>query len=394
MTRLLAFGIVLALVSFWLHRRLVRAPGLARPWSYLVDALLAVLWVLVIIGIGSGDVFDPDWARIPAFAGMVWLAVVFYLILGLTVVALGSLVYRLVRRVRRRSTRRAEVVEDTESTADLSRRTILRIATTVVAAGAVATVGYGVWEAARPKVVRVRVPLSRLPHEFDGLRVALISDLHVGPSRGRGFTQRVVELVNQQKPDLIVIAGDLIDGTVAMVASDLEPLSELSAPLGVFGVSGNHEFYADDGGRWLDVWDRLGIRTLRNERESLARGGAEIDIVGIHDYSSPEPYETDLPAALAGRDPATFALLVAHEPRQALEASDLGVDLQLSGHTHGGQMWPIRYLVPLQQPSVTGLDQIGNTVLYTTRGAGAWGPPVRVGAPPEVTVLTLVNSPG
>ena len=111
--------------------------------------------------------------------------------------------------------------------------------------------------------------------------------------------------------------------------------------------------------------------------------------LGIHDHSAPEPYRPDLAGALAGSDPQRFRLLLAHEPRQALQASDLGVDLQLSGHTHGGQIWPIRYLVPLQQPSVEGLDRVGETTLYTTRGAGAWGPPVRVGAPPEVAILTL-----
>lgn len=387
MARLLMFGAVLALVTFWLHRRLVRAPGLPRPWSIIVDGALIVLWVLVVVGVGSGEVFDPGWARIPGYVGMVWLAAVFYLILGLLIVAVFSLGDRLVRRFRRRSTAAAEPSE--EQPTGPTRRRVLQVATAVVAAGAIATAGYGAVEAARPRIVRVRVPLRRLPPEFVGLRVALISDLHVGPTRGRGFTQRVVDLVNEQRPDLIVIAGDLIDGTVAKVSGDLEPLADLSAPLGVFGVSGNHEFYADDGGRWLDVWDRLGVRTLRNERTSIERSGATIDLVGIHDYSSPKPYTPDLGAALAGRDPDTFALLLAHEPRQALEASDLGVDLQLSGHTHGGQMWPIRYLVPLQQPSVQGLDRIDDTVLYTTRGAGAWGPPVRVGAPPEITILTL-----
>jgi predicted MPP superfamily phosphohydrolase len=201
-----------------------------------------------------------------------------------------------------------------------------------------------------------------------------------------------VDVINAQEPDLVAIVGDLVDGTVSKVAPDLEPLADLRAPMGIFGVSGNHEFYADDGGRWLDVWDRLGIATLRNQRVALRRGEATIDIAGIHDYSSPAPYEPDLSAALAGRDPSTFVMLLAHEPRQALEASDLGVDLQLSGHTHGGQMWPLRYLVPLQQPSVTGLDRIGNTVLYTTRGVGAWGPPVRVAAPPEITILELVRA--
>ncbi|MDV7242082.1 MULTISPECIES: metallophosphoesterase [Rhodococcus] len=384
MTRVVVFGVVLALLTWWLHRRLVRATGLTRPWSVVVDVVLVVLWVLAVIGAGSGEVFDTGWARPPGFVGWVWLGALLYLVLGLLLVAIGSLVVRVVARFRHRSESAEQV--------DLSRRRTLRLATSVVAVGAVVAAGYGVAEAARPRVVRVRVPLRRLPPEFEGVRVALVSDLHVGPARGVGFTREVVDVINAQEPDLVAIVGDLVDGTVSKVAPDLEPLADLRAPMGIFGVSGNHEFYADDGGRWLDVWDRLGIATLRNQRVALRRGDATIDIAGIHDYSSPTPYEPDLSAALAGRDPSTFVMLLAHEPRQALEASDLGVDLQLSGHTHGGQMWPLRYLVPLQQPSVTGLDRIGKTVLYTTRGVGAWGPPVRVAAPPEITILELVRA--
>ncbi|WP_213572305.1 metallophosphoesterase [Rhodococcus sp. USK13] len=384
MTRVVVFGVVLALLTWWLHRRLVRATGLTRPWSVVVDVVLVVLWVLAVIGAGSGEVFDTGWARPPGFVGWVWLGALLYLVLGLLLVAIGSLVVRVVARLRHRSESAEQV--------DLSRRRTLRLATSVVAVGAVVAAGYGVAEAARPRVVRVRVPLRRLPPEFEGVRVALVSDLHVGPARGVGFTREVVDVINAQEPDLVAIVGDLVDGTVSKVAPDLEPLADLRAPMGIFGVSGNHEFYADDGGRWLDVWDRLGIATLRNQRVALRRGDATIDIAGIHDYSSPTPYEPDLSAALAGRDPSTFVMLLAHEPRQALEASDLGVDLQLSGHTHGGQMWPLRYLVPLQQPSVTGLDRIGKTVLYTTRGVGAWGPPVRVAAPPEITILELARA--
>ena len=133
------------------------------------------------------------------------------------------------------------------------------------------------------------------------------------------------------------------------------------------------------------------VHTLRNQRVEIHRNGDTIDLAGIQDYTAPAPYEPDLPAALAGRDPHRFVLLLAHQPRQAKQASDLGVDLQISGHTHGGQMWPIRYLVPLQQPSLQGLDQVGTTALYTTRGAGAWGPPVRVGAPPEITLIKIMS---
>lgn len=385
MTRTLVFAVVLALLTWWLHRRLVRATALPRPWSLVVDSLLVVLWLLAVVGSGSGEVFDPGWARGPAFAGWVWLGTAFYIALGLLALYGLSGSARLVRRARRSG-------EEPPVTGSPLGVRALRIATAAIVVAAVGAGTYGVIAAARPQVVAVQVPLATLPTEFDGLRVAMISDVHVGPSRGAAFTQRVVDLVNEQKPDLIVIVGDLIDGTIAKVAPDLDPLSQLSAPLGVYGVSGNHEFYADDGGRWLDVWDKLGIEPMRNERVSIERDGASIELVGIQDYSSPAPYEPDLPGALAGHDPRDFALLLAHEPRQALQASELGVDLQLSGHTHGGQMWPINYLVTLQQPSLMGLDKIGNTTLYTTRGAGAWGPPMRVGAPPEITILELTKN--
>ncbi|WP_305091484.1 metallophosphoesterase [Prescottella sp. R16] len=376
MIRIAVFGTFLALVTWWVHRRLVRATGLTGRPAHLVDAALIVLWVLALVGIGSGEVFDPAWTRIPGFVGWVWLAALLYLVLGLIVVAAGSGIARLAGR---------------PQPTDPSRRRVLRGATAAVAIAAVGAAGYGVTEAHTPRIRRIRITLDGLPSRFAGARIALVTDLHVGPARGVGFTRKVVDLVNAQKPDLVLLGGDLVDGTVDKVGPDLEPLRDLNARHGVFGVSGNHEFYAGDGGRWLDLWDTLGIRTLRNERVEIHRGGDVIDLAGIHDATSPAPYEPDLPAALAGRDPDRFVLLLAHEPKQAIEASELGVNLQLSGHTHGGQMWPIGYLVPLQQPSVTGLDRIGDTVLYTSRGTGAWGPPVRVGAPPEITVIELAS---
>lgn len=384
MIRLTIFAIVLGLVTWLLHRRLVRATGLSRRWARVADTALVVLWLLTLIGVGSGEVFDTSWARPTGFAGWVWLASLLYLLLGLLIIAAASGIGRIVTR-----RRRAGGSDDEPD--DPGRRQALRIATGAVVLGALATAGYGVVEAANPRIVRVRVPLARLPREFHGVRIALVSDLHVGPARGRAFTRQVVDLIEPENVDLIAIVGDLVDGTVAKVSPDLEPLADLRAPLGVFGVSGNHEFYADDGGRWLDVWDRLGIRTLRNERVELRRGDALVDLAGVHDFTSPAPYEPDLDAALAGRDPNRAVVLLAHQPKQVIEASERGVDLQLSGHTHGGQMWPLGYLVPLQQPSTTGLDRFGNTTLYTTRGAGAWGPPVRVGTPPEVTILELVR---
>ena len=378
MSRVLFVGVFLLLLTLFLHWRFLsvtRAPTrLKRP----ADVALLLLWLCAVIGFGSGVVLDPSWARGPAFVGLTWLAVVLYLFLGTVLVALTTTVVRVIFALWHR-----------DSTA--VRLRISRVGSAVVALVSVAAVGYGLVEAATPRVTNTAVSLGGLPAEFDGLKVALVSDIHAGPSRGAGFVRKVVDSVNAQKPDVVLLDGDLIDGTVALVGEDLEPLRDLEAPLGVFAVSGNHEFYAGDGGEWLDFWSTLGIDVLRNERTTITRGGAAIDIAGINDATAPAPYEPNLGAALDGIDPERFVLLMAHQPKQAVEASELGVDMQVSGHTHGGQIWPIRYLVPLQQPSVEGLDTIGTTTLYTTRGAGAWGPPVRVAAPPEIAMLELTR---
>lgn len=381
-------AVFFGLITFWLHRRLVRATALPRPWSIVADAALVVLWALAIVGFAAGRSLDPSWARPIGTIGLIWIGAVFYLFLGLAIIGLISFGANMIRRIRRRRTG-----EDETTDATARRLGRMRIATAAVVVVALGVTGYGVFEASRPQVTEVSATFDGLPPQFDGLRIAVVSDLHVGPARDASFTRRVVDEINAQNPDLVLLVGDLTDGTIPYVRDTLEPLADLRAPLGVFGVSGNHEYYSDDGGRWLDVWEEYGVRTLRNSRVPLTVDGATIQLAGVHDATAPDPYEPDLTAALEGSSPDDFVLLLAHQPKQAVEASDLGVELQFSGHTHGGQMWPIRYLVPLQQPSVLGLDRIGNTVLYTTRGAGAWGPPVRVLAPPEITMFTLRATP-
>ncbi|MGB7364179.1 MAG: metallophosphoesterase [Rhodococcus sp. (in: high G+C Gram-positive bacteria)] len=376
MIRMLVFGVVLAIVTYVLHRRLVVATGLSGRRRVVADLVLTLFWVAAVLGVGSGEVFDPTWARYVAFPGLTWLAALLYLVLGTAAIAVGALVIRAVALVGRRNSARP-------------RRAFVRFSSAMLVLGTVAAVSYGLFEAATPRVTRTTVALDALPSDFDGTRVALVSDLHVGPANGRAFVDGVVDSIMAERPDLVIIAGDLVDGTVDLVGPELQPLARLSAPMGVVVTSGNHEFYAGDGGAWLDLYDSLGLTVLRNENVPLTRGAQTIDLVGIGDLTAPEPYEPDLRAALEGTDPDRFQLLVAHQPKQALEASDLGVDMQVSGHTHGGQIWPVVYVVPLQQPSVQGVDTIGNTTLYTTRGAGTWGPPVRVAAPPEISLLEL-----
>ncbi|MFD6897648.1 metallophosphoesterase [Rhodococcus sp. NPDC060086] len=390
MIRLLVAGTFLALITFWLHRRLVRAPGLTGRSAFVADLVLVLLLVVSLAASVTGTLLDPAWARPLGFVGYSWFAAGLYLILGILVIGVFCLGARLVRRFR---TGDASELDTSElDTSERPPRRALRIATGTLVTATVVTICYGsLIEAANPRLVHSTIALPGLPDGFDGLRVALITDLHVGPARGAGFVQGVVDQVNEQQPDLIVLGGDLADGTIEFVGDDLAPLAELRAPLGVYGVSGNHEYYSDDVLSWLDHWETLGVQTLRNEHVIVARNGDEIAVAGVHDYTAPAPDAADLPQAIDGLSPETFVLLAAHQPKHVLEAQDLGVDLQLSGHTHGGQMWPLGYIVSAANPTVTGLDHFGDTAIYTSQGAGAWGPPVRIAAPPEISILELVT---
>ncbi|MFT4200163.1 metallophosphoesterase [Gordonia sp. (in: high G+C Gram-positive bacteria)] len=364
---------VVALSAYWLHRRLVVATGLSGRWARAADAVLVVGSLLGVAALLVGRTLDPAWARPIGFAGFTWWAFVYYVSLGAAVIGLAALVVRLAR-----------------GKADGPRRWVA-VTTGLMVVAAAVTVGHGLGEAARPAVTEDTAVVDRLPAGFDGLRVAFVTDLHVGPTRGADFTRRVVAQVNAAKPDLVVLGGDLADGTVAKVGTDLEPLRDLRAPLGVVGVSGNHEYYSDDGGAWLNFWQTLGIRPLRNERVELRRGGAVMDLAGVYDRTAPEPYRPDYGTALNGRDPSRALLFLAHEPKQADDVQGRGVGLQLSGHTHGGQIWPFGYAVRLQQPVVSGFGRVGDVPVFTSRGTGAWGPPVRVGAPPQVAIITLTR---
>jgi predicted MPP superfamily phosphohydrolase len=297
-------------------------------------------------------------------------------------VALSGLVSLVIRGIA--ATRGVE----SSASRDLRGRWVAWSSAALVVIVAV-TVGYGLFEASRPQISEQHVAVSGLPEQFDGMRIALITDLHVGPARGAAFTRKVVDETNAQKPDLIILGGDLADGTIEHVGRDLEPLRDLRAPLGVFGVSGNHEYYADDGGSWLDFWETLGIRPLRNETVAIHRDGATLDLAGVYDATAPDPWEPDPDKALSGRDEGRVLIYLAHQPLQADDVQGRGVDLQLSGHTHGGQLWPFGYAVSVAQPVVTGLKNVGDVPVYVSRGAGAWGPPVRVMAPPEITMITL-----
>ncbi|MCW7537877.1 metallophosphoesterase [Aquabacterium sp. A7-Y] len=246
----------------------------------------------------------------------------------------------------------------------------------------------------RPPVRRVEVPLPGLPEALEGLRIVQISDLHVGPTIRAPFVDKVVTAVNALQPDLVVVTGDSVDGSVAELASHTAPLGRLQGRLGVYAVTGNHEYYSG-GPAWIAEFERLGMRVLMNEHVVLEHRGARLVLAGVPDYTAhhfvPAHRSDALRALHDAPADAGVKILLAHQPRAAAAASAAGYDLQLSGHTHGGQFLPWRWFVPLQQPYVSGLQRHAAMWIYISRGTGYWGPPKRLGAPSEITELRLVR---
>ena len=258
---------------------------------------------------------------------------------------------------------------------------------------ALGTAGTGAYFAnSTPVVRRVPVTLSGLDPALDGLRIVSFSDGHLSATYGGRRFERLVDLVNEQQPDVVAIVGDLVDGDVPELREEVAPLADLVSEQGVYFVTGNHEYFVDTQA-WLRHLPTLGVDVLRNERVPIRRGSASFDLAGIDDRTAARSgipgHGADLDAALDGRDDAVPVVLLAHQPYMVGQAQAAGVGLQLSGHTHGGQLWPFDYLIRLDQPSVVGLSRHGDTQLYVTSGAGYWGPPMRVGARPEVTVVEL-----
>ena len=253
---------------------------------------------------------------------------------------------------------------------------------------------WGYAEAMRvPRVKKVDVSIARLGPGMDGLRVAVITDTHYGPINRARWSAAVVARVNELGADLVCHVGDIADGTVEARELQATPLASVNATLSRVYVTGNHEYFSEAEG-WLDYMESIGWVALHNRHVIVERGGDRLVVAGVDDATAQSSgvrgHRADLEAALAGADATLPVLLLAHQPKQVAQAVLAGVDLQLSGHTHGGQIWPFNFLVRLEQPVVHGLSRHADrTQLYTSRGTGFWGPPFRVFAPSEITLLTL-----
>jgi predicted MPP superfamily phosphohydrolase len=257
-------------------------------------------------------------------------------------------------------------------------------------------VGVGLRTAlAGPRVVHQRFEIASWPDALDGFRIVQISDIHIGPILGRQFAADLTAQVNALDPDLVVVTGDLVDGNADLLADEVAPFAGLRGRHGVYFVTGNHDHYSG-ANPWVDRVASLGMRPLRNERVEIREGDAAFDLVGVDDHHAHFVGDgrEDLARAIEGRDPSRPAVLLAHDPATFKSARREALDLQLSGHTHGGQIWPFAWFVRLATPWVAGRYREGRAQLYVSRGTGFWGPPLRLGAPAEITEITLHPSRG
>ncbi len=275
------------------------------------------------------------------------------------------------------------------------RRFIIHSSNIGIAGVAAAATGYGFHEARqRATIEEIDVPVAGLPDGFDGFRIVQFTDLHIGPTIKRKFVEGIAEQLQALKGDLLAFTGDLVDGSVAWLRDDVAPLQELTAPFGKFFITGNHEYYSGVES-WVKEAQRIGFDVLLNEHRVVERNGSRIILAGITDYSGGDyvpGHLSDPKAAFHNAPEGLRRILLAHQPRSIYASISTGIDLQISGHTHGGQFLPWNYFAALNQPYIKGLHRHGNAWVYVSRGTGYWGPPLRLGNAPEITVITLRNT--
>lgn len=353
--------------------------------SWLICALLVVTYALILAGFLMRRAETRPGGDLMAWAGFLSMGLFSWLFV-LTVIrdvllAAGFLV---------------GAFSDTVATADHLHVFSTASAMAVPLLSLVAVV-VGLMNARRlARVVTVDIALPGLPSALDGFTIVQISDVHVGPTIKRRYVEAIVEAVNRQEPDVVAVTGDIVDGSVALLGEHASPLGRLQARHGAYLVTGNHEYYSG-AHQWIAEFRRLGLTVLMNEHRVLRHQDVDLVLAGVTDFnaglfdrshaSNPAAALADAPAGAAAR------ILLAHQPRTAAAAEVAGFDLQLSGHTHGGQFWPWNFFVPLQQPYVAGLHRRGRLQVYVSRGTGYWGPPMRIGARSEITRIRLRSGP-
>lgn len=386
MPHLLIFILVMTalvtVVHYYIWRRIIHDTRLPTPWRWGASAILAVLAISLPTTILLVRVLDIRVARGVFMVPFLWMGTMMMLFFLLVFSDLIKLVSKVIAQ------------KPLNRPFDSSRRTAMNR----IVAGAVVTTTGGLASAAvingklDPIIKKIEVKLDNLPNTLSGFRIVQLTDIHIGNTLNRKWLQNVIAQTNRLKPDLIAITGDVVDGTPSALRKETALLSNLKAPRGVYLVTGNHEYYSG-ADAWIREFESYGIRVLRNESVSIKGEEGSFRIVGIDDFHGRriQPgHGPDLEKALAGIPMTEETVLLAHQPKAIHEAAKHGVGLVLSGHTHGGQIWPITQLVLLQQPYNKGLFRHDDTTqIYVSQGTGYWGPPMRLGSSNEITEITL-----
>ncbi len=393
MFRLSPFSLFIAtsavLGHLYLYWRLVRPLTQRRGPRLLGMAVLGFLAFLLVQRRSLNRLFPGALADVATVASYTWMGVALCLVLALLGADLARWLLALGQRFRAPSAPPAPA-----PSVDEDRRRFLTQAVTggaVLAGGGMAA--YGSWRAfSAPLLTEVAVKIPKLPKALEGLSIVQLTDIHVGHFIQRRFMDELVRQTNALKPDLIAITGDLVDGNVPTLGGSVAALGNLKARFGSFFVTGNHD---DSSGAeaWAEFLEKLGVQVLRNRHVSIGDAGGSLDLLGVDDWSGKRrgKHGYDLDRALVGHDPERAAVLLAHQPANFKVAAERGVDLQISGHTHGGQLFPMTLLIGLGWEHSAGLYQHGDSHIYVSRGCGFWGPPMRVGSPPEIVRLVLTT---
>jgi len=365
-------------LHYYIAKRLILDSELPEPWRGWSIVALALLGLSLVAQPFAERFVSRPIARFVAWPSSLWMGFAFYL---LVLLAATDALWWLSGDSARAAD---EFAGGTVTTSALRAASVTAIAFAVGA--------FSMRSGLRPpELRRVEIQLSRWPARLDGFRIVQLSDIHIGPILDAAFARSLVERVSALEPDLVVVTGDLVDGAVKHLRQEVAPFGDLRGRLGVYFVTGNHDHYSGVHS-WCDAVTQLGIRVLRNERVEIRDRDSVFDLVGVDDHHGShfgDEGGEDLVAAFDGRDPERPAILLAHDPSTFKRASELPVDLQISGHTHGGQMWPFGYLVRLAVPFVAGRYRRGDSELYVSSGTGFWGPPMRLFAPAELTEITL-----
>lgn len=378
---LLFFTVFVGGTHLYLWQRMLRAPRLAPRTQKVGSIVIAVMGIAMPVSMFFVQILPRSVGSKLSFVVYTWMGFAALLVACLFAAELPRLLVVLATRL------------STGKTIDEGRRTFL--SRLIAGAAALVTLGLsgaGVAEALGAVALKnVKIALRKFPKELSGMRIVQLTDVHIGPMIGREWLEGIVARVNQLDADLVVITGDLVDGSVEALRHHVAPLATLKSKRGVYFVTGNHEYYSG-AASWIEHLETLGIRVLRNECVTIGEGAASFDLAGVDDHTGGQfikGHGADVPKALAGRDPNRECILLAHQPKEIIEAAKLGVGLQISGHTHGGQVFPATLLVRLQQPFTAGLDRLGDTQIYVSCGTGYWGPPMRIAAPAEITLIEV-----